>query len=355
MTTIKMVERLVNANAADFFRAPRLGPASGLALLVAFACAMPRDAAGAGLADSSLAAASTPIVMPGLPTPRLGGYIQAREIAQERVGVTSVLNRARFSIDGALPSKFSYRALVEMEASAGAKSPATVSLREAVARWAPGPFTVTAGEFKTPFTREYLIPVPSLELADLATVIDSLAPKYDVGVSIDYALGAAATFTAGVFNGEGANATANRDSTVMWVGRVAARPVSQLGVGASFTRDGPDSLRWGVDASAQEYGGVVRAEYVTRHKRGRDQGQDDFGWYVSESFRITPRVQLVARQEDFQRPSRGTSKRLRGSAYGANYEIAPGKVRLLAEFARRISGPMQTRGDSFLAQLQVQL
>ena len=324
------------------------------------ACAAPWTAALATEADSSLViassapAASTPAI-PALPAPKLGGYIQAREIAQEHVGVTAVLNRARFSIDGALPSKFSYRALVEMEASAGARSPATVSLREAIGRWTPAPFTVTVGEFKTPFTREYLIPVPALEVADLATVIDSLAPKYDVGVSLDYALGAMATFTAGVFNGEGANATANRDSNVMWVGRVAARPFSQLGLGGSVTRDGNDSLRWSIDASAQQFGGVVRAEYVTRHKRGRDRGLDDFGWYVLETFRATPRVQLVARQEDFQRPARGISKRLRGLAYGVNYEIAPNKVRLLAEFVRRISGQKQTHSDAFLAQLQVQL
>jgi hypothetical protein len=284
----------------------------------------------------------------------VGGYIQAREIAQERVGLTATLNRARLSIDGSLPARFTYRALVEMQASAGAKLPATVSLREAIVRWNPSPFGLTAGEFKTPFSREYLIPVPALELADLATVVDSLAPKYDVGAMGEVALGAFATVAAGAFNGEGANAVANRDSTVMIVSRVTARPVPQLGLGASGTRDGPDSLRWGLDASVQQGGGLVRAEYVTRHVRGRALGKDEFGWYVLEGFRITPRVQLVARQEDFQRPLRGDSSRLRGAAYATNVEIAPNKVRLLVEFARRIGGKQQTRNDSFIAQLQAQ-
>ena len=103
--------------------------------------------------------------------------------------------------------------LAELQASAGARSPATVSLREATVKWSPAPFSLTAGEFKTPFTREYLIPVPALELADLATVVDSLAPRYDVGVMGEYALGATAAVSAGVFNGEGANAIANRDCT----------------------------------------------------------------------------------------------------------------------------------------------
>src|SRR5262245_38338 len=43
------------------------------------------------------------------PLPKIGGYIQAREIAQEHVGLTAVLNRARLSVDGALPWRFAYR------------------------------------------------------------------------------------------------------------------------------------------------------------------------------------------------------------------------------------------------------
>jgi hypothetical protein len=326
-----------------------------LGLLVVGACIVaPREGRAADAADSSTVAAALSSASAALPTPKLGGYVQAREVAQEQVGLTAVLNRVRFSIDGALPAKFSYRLLTELQASAGARSPATVSLREAIARWSPAPFAITAGEFKTPFTREYLIPVPALEVADLATVVDSLAPKYDVGVMAEYALGASATAQVGAFNGEGANTTANRDSTVLLVGRITARPLPQLALGASATRDGADSLRWGVDAVAQQFGGMVRAEYVTRHVRGRARERDDFGWYVFEAFRVIPRVQLVARQEDFQRPARGISRRIRGAAYGTNIEIAPNKVRLLLEFSRRIAGARQLRTDAFIAQLQAQ-
>jgi len=311
-------------------------------------------AAVAAPSEDATVAPPPVVTAAALPAPKLGGYIQSRELAQKHVGLTAYLNRARFSIDGSLPANFTYRFLTELQASAGAKSATTVSLREATIKWTTAPFTVTAGEFKTPFTREYLIPVPALELADLATVVDSLGPRYDVGLMADYALGSTATLSLGVFNGEGANAIANRDSIVMLVGRVTARPLPQLGLGASATRDGADSLRWGIDVSAQQSGAVVRAEYITRHRRGRASDRDDFGWYVFESFRATPRIQLVARQEDFQRPERGVASRLRGSACGANLEIAPNRVRLLLEFSRRISGQQRIRADSFIAQLQAQ-
>src|SRR5437773_2082365 len=126
----------------------------------------------------------------------------------------------------------------------------------------PAPFAITAGEFKTPFTREYLISVPDLEVADLAAAIDSIAPRYDVGLMGSYALGALASLSLGVFNGEGANAIANRDSAVLWVARATVRPLPVLGLGASGTRDGRDSLRWGLDGTAEYLGAMIRAEYM---------------------------------------------------------------------------------------------
>ena len=285
--------------------------------------------------------------------PRLGGYVQARETLQEDVGLTATLNRARFSIDGPLPSKFSYRVLVELEAATGARTPAAVSLREAIIRWAPGNAALTAGQFKTPFSREYLLPVPVLETADFAAVVDSLAPKYDVGVMGEYAFGPSATVFLGVFNGEGQNATANRDSTVMAVGRLVVRPVAQLSLGGSVSRDGPDSLRWGAEAVVEERGAMVRGEVITRHRRGRAADMDDRGWTVLAGLRVIPQVQVLVRQEDFRRPAFGENRRVRATTIGANLEIAPNRVRLLVNAVRRSLGAIPTRSDALIGQVQV--
>ena len=45
------------------------------------------------------------------------------------------------------------------------------------------------GQFKTPFTREFITSLADVETADRATVVDSLAPKRDIGVMADYAIG----------------------------------------------------------------------------------------------------------------------------------------------------------------------
>ena len=301
-----------------------------------------------GVASLRVRAAAAQEVAP----PRLGGYVQVRSTAQERVGFTTFINRARLSAEGQIPTRFSYRLLIEYEASAGRNLPAMVSLREAMIRWQLGSFTATAGQLKVPFSKEYLIPVPNLETADFAAVVDSLAPKYDLGLQGDYAVGPYGNLILGVFNGEGQNSIANRDSVVMAVARAVVRPVAQLALGANATRDGADSLRWGVEGTFETWGAMVRSEYITRHRRGRDRADDDFGWYVLGGLRVVPLAQLLVRVEDFQRPAYGAARRVRGPTLGVNLDLVPSRVRLLIEGVRKYSGARSVKTEQLLAQLQ---
>ena len=148
------------------------------------------------------------------------------------------------------------------------------------------------------------------------------------------------------------NSIVNRDSTVLGVGRLELTPIPQIAIGGSATYDGPGRNRWGGEVSIEQSGAVVRAEYITRHVRGRPKPQDDFGWYVFGSYRVTPRVQVIGRQEDFKRPSLGSSRRVRATTVGTNIAIA-NRVRLLLEGLRRYAGASQRRVDSVIGQMQV--
>ena len=189
--------------------------------------------------------------------------------------------------------------------------------------------------------------------ADFAAVVDSLAPRYDVGVMAEYMFGPFATVTVGVFNGEGQNSIANRDSTVLAVGRLVVRPLAQLSLGSSVTRARSDSVRWGVEGTAEYGGAMVRLEYITRHLQGRARNKDDYGWYLLGGFRVIPQVQLIGRLEDFQRPAIGIARRVRATTIGTNVEIVPNRVRLLVEGVRRATGAKQITTDSFIGQVQV--
>lgn len=89
---------------------------------------------------------------------------------------------------------------------------------------------------QTPFTREFITSLAEVETADRAFVVDALAPKRDIGVMADYAIGGLAMSTAGIFNGDGQNVTANADSSLMGVARGSYRVIPYFVLWGRATR-----------------------------------------------------------------------------------------------------------------------
>ena len=186
------------------------------------------------------------------------------------------------------------------------------------------------GQYKTPFTREFITSLADIETADRSTVVDSLAPKRDIGVMADYAFGSDATVYLGVFNGEGQNITANADSSLLIVGRVTGRPVPFLTLGANVADYGGDSTRYGVDISIEYMGAIVRAG--VRHAesggcRHRRRGLVRAGRLSGSSL-----AAARAQQEDFSRDGITLGSRNNATTGGVNVEFPGGKVRLLVNY-----------------------
>ena len=137
------------------------------------------------------------------PSVRFTGYVQARETYREGVGLTGSLNRARLTAFGNAAKDVTWRVQGEFRTGSVGTGKASVSLQDAYVRYKTGQFGIQAGQFKTPFTREFITSLADVETADRATVVDSIAPKRDIGVLADYAIGSTATLLLGVFNGEG--------------------------------------------------------------------------------------------------------------------------------------------------------
>jgi hypothetical protein len=310
-------------------------PANRLALLASLA-----------LASQPLQAQTSP-PPPAAPAPavRFTGYIQARETYRDGQGLTGSINRARLTALGNATPSVSWRIQGEFRTSSTGTGKASVSLQDAYIRYAPGQFGIQAGQFKTPFAHEFLTSLADVETADRATVVDSLAPKRDIGVMADYAFGSISTVTLGVFNGEGQNVTANTDSTLLWVGRVTARPVAYLTLGVNAAGYGSDSTRYGVDGSLEYKGAALEGEYLGQHRDGG--GLDDTGWYAQATYRVLRWLQLVVKQEDFRRPAISAAVRNVGTTGGVNVELAGGKVRLLSDYVSRTIGAPGIRRSSF--------
>jgi hypothetical protein len=292
---------------------------------------------------------------PSPPPPvKLSGYIQARETYQENVGLVGSINRARLSATGTVPGNVAWKIQGEFRTGSVGTGKASVSLQDAYVRWTRNSLGVQVGQFKTPFTREFITSLAEVETADRATVVDSLAPKRDIGIMADYALGGRATLAAGIFNGEGQNVTANTDSSALGVARVTYRPIKHLILGANAARYFADSTRYGVDANVEAPWIILRAEYIGQHRDIADTA-DDQGWYALAASPLRPWLQPVFKYEWFNRPGIAPAGTLKNRAWTAGVNLFPWgrSSRLTLEYVSRKVGEPGVRKSLGLAQAQV--
>ena len=298
------------------------------------------------LTASALAAQESQSTPPAV---RWSGYIQARETYQDEVGLTGSINRARLSAAGSVAGNVSWRVQGEFRTGSAGRN-ASVSLQDAYVRWTRKTLGVQVGQFKTPFTREFITSLAEVETADRAFVVDTLAPKRDIGMMADYAVGGLATFTAGIFNGDGQNVTANADSSVLGVARATYRVIPYLALGANVAHYFGDSTRYGVDLTFESPWGVIRAEYIGQHFDVG--GDDDEGWYFLVASPVTSWLQPMVKLERFERGAVAAVP-LEAWRVGANVRPWDRSTRITLEYVSRETGDPGVRRGLGLAQFQV--
>jgi hypothetical protein len=284
------------------------------------------------------------------PSPlKLSGYLQAREVYQSGTGLTGSIHRARLAASGTLVEVVAWRLQGEFRTGSVGAGRASVSLQDAYVRYNPGRWAVQAGQFKTPFSREFITSLADLETADRSAVADSLAPKRDIGVMGEFNF-PRLTVLGGVFNGEGQNVTANADSAVLGVARIAVRPTAQLSVAINAARYFGDSTRYGIDVAYEPAWGTLKGEYLGQH-RDAAAGRDDWGWYGLGAVPLLPGVQLVGKYEEFARRI-STPVRIRTWTAGLNVFPRTRNLRLTFDYASRAIGEPVVRKGRVLAQVQ---
>ena len=281
---------------------------------------------------------------------KLSGYIQAREVYQSKIGLTSSINRARLAASGNVIESVTWRIQGEFRTGSVGTGRASVSLQDAYIRYAPKSWALQAGQFKTPFTREFITSLADIETADRSTVVDSLAPKRDIGLMGEYTYRKVSLW-AGVFNGEGQNVTANTDSTLLGVARAAVRVVPELSLAVNGARYFGDSTRYGVDAAYEGPRVTVKGEYIGQSRDG-SPGPDDWGWYGLGALFVIPRLQAVGKYEDFGRPGVTTAVKNRAWTAGLNLYPNGRNFRLTFDYVSRKIGEPGTRKGRLLAQVQ---
>ena len=288
------------------------------------------------------------------PPVKLSGYVQGRETYQDNVGLVGSINRARLTAAGTVTGDVAWRIQGEFRTGSVGTGRASVSLQDAYVRWIRNSLGVQIGQFKTPFTREFITSLAEIETADRAAVVDSLAPKRDIGLMADYAFGGRTTISAGIFNGEGQNITANSDSSALGVARVAYRPIPYLVLGLNAARYFADSTRYGVDANVEAPWIILRGEYIGQHRDIADI-EDDKGWYGLVAAPVRPWLQPVLKYERFDRPGLAPTGAPKNRAWTAGVNLFPwGRAtRFTLEYVSRKIGEPGVRKSLGLAQAQV--
>lgn len=305
------------------------------------------------LIQAPLAGQYPPATRSQVPAPspvKLSGYIQAREVYQSNIGLTASINRARLTASSGIVQGVTWRVQGEFRTGSAGNGRASVALQDAYIRYNPGAWAVQAGQFKTPFTREFIASLADIETADRATVVDSLAPKRDIGLMAEY-IDRRIGLWAGVFNGEGQNVTANSDSTMLGVGRLAVRLLPHLALGVNGARWFGDSTRYGVDAGYEDERFALKGEYLGQ-SRDDASGRDDWGWYGLGAVFVIPAVQAVGKFEEFARPGVTTAVRSRAWTAGLNVYPNGRNLRLTFDYLSREIGEPGVRKGRLLAQVQ---
>src|SRR3954452_9613507 len=92
-------------------------------------------------------AAQVPAASPAA-TVKLSGYVQAREVYQDRVGLTGTLNRVRLAASGGVAGNVTWRVQGEFRTGSVGTGKASVSLQDAYVRWVRSGIGLQLGQFK---------------------------------------------------------------------------------------------------------------------------------------------------------------------------------------------------------------
>jgi hypothetical protein len=297
---------------------------------------------------------------------RLGGYVSVRQTLR-RDTLTAVVNRARLTAQ-VLPAPFAaLRVQVDFTATglSRADTVPAILLTDAFIQLVP-PATLSAhgphalrpalivGQFRTPFSLEFLTPFSLMQTANRSQPIDRHTTRRDIGVLGQLAVGQAVTVTGALVNGEGSNRLTNPDGREMAIGRLTVFPLARLAVSAKYLGQGIDH-RWGYDARWIDHGVTMEGEYLAR--RGPFNGTttvDARGGYVLASYRVRPWLQPVAKWEQLRDTrttgASSTTTSLTYTTAGLNLLSRGESIRLLLDAVYK-SEPAVFTGTEFEAQL----
>jgi hypothetical protein len=228
---------------------------------------------------------------------------------------------------------------------------AYVELAQAAAdslKWGQWHPALIVGQFKQPFSLEYLTSFAYLRTANRSTAIDQLTPKRDIGVMGQVQWSHYVTADASVTNGQGANALANPNGLELLIGRLTVTPVPWLALAAKLGNEGTDHVK-GYDARIEWRDLIVEGEGIHRSRPLGGAHQDAGGGYVLAAYKVLPWLEPVFKREWFNdtRQSDGTNMDTwQGwSTFGVNLMSPKENLRLVTDWVVKSQRPTHPQNE----------
>ena len=363
-----------------------------VALAFAAAATLPAGAAAAQGAPGDTTHAAQPPLANGAPyplapspvfdarhlttSPSLGGYVAVRQTRRNDSTLFAV-SRARVTVMVAPRGYLAVRLQADLSnvgRVARDSSVAASLLTDAYLQLTPPPSSsagawyaalepaLLVGQFRSPFSLEYLTPFSLLKTVNRSAAVDRLSLKRDIGAMAQLGVAHRVTLAGALLNGGGPNATRNPDDRELAVGRITLRPVSSLALSGKWGGEGPDHL-WGYDARWLWRGATVEGEAL--HRQGRVPGSGAVaapsppyaagGGYVLAAYRVLPWLEPVLKWERFREErapaAGGIASSERWLTVGATVATPDDHLRLQANWIDKRFHPLERHANELVAQL----
>lgn len=298
------------------------------------------------------------------PEPRFSGYVSVRQTWRDDTS-TFVINRARVTVQARALPYVAVRIQTDLAAigqSRGDTVPpisltdayVQLSSRDSVGWMRHVRPALIVGQFRAPFSLEFLTSFSQLLTANRSQASDRLAKRRDIGVLGQARVGGIATVTAALVNGEGPNRARNTDGRQMVVGRLTVFPVpyAELSI-KGLTQTGDRG--WGYDARILAGAVTLEGEALWRDARSDvTTATCGTGGYALAAYRLTRWLQPAVKWERLHErgctPASPSLGRTTWTTYGVNVTSPDQRVRLQLNWLLKTARPVDQRNE-LVAQL----
>jgi Phosphate-selective porin O and P. len=270
----------------------------------------------------------------------LTGYTQVRyQMFQESGKHNSFdIRRARVDLKGSITPYFSYRIQADL-----VDKPKMIDAYGEIKL--ADYFSITAGQFKIPFSMENLASSNKLETIDRSQVVEALVARSkdvignqngrDIGVQVggtilklkDLPL---IEYRLGVFNGSGINVADTANNAKDIAGRLIFTPVKGFSFGGSIYKGWDKAIKPDVSGQSQTRNRVggefsyvttrfsLKGEYIA----GKDGKTSRAGWYIQAGYFVIPLKFQILGKYDVYDPNTATPNNISTNyVFGGNYNF----------------------------------